>query len=183
MKKMFVVGGILVDSENDLLVAYSQFKKQIMIIPMTRKQKETVTYELKSTLLDRTYPQIKRKLLYKLNSLRCSIVYSCKELNDKLLLEDKEKHYIELLSKIVSNINEDVTIITFDSFGNAKFENMIVKEISKIKNVNSIAKDESYNNKGLQFTDNVAGVIRKRVSNNNDDYYEITCKRVIRIDL
>lgn len=182
-EKMFVVGGILVDSENDLLIAYSQFKKQIMNIPMTRKQKETVTYELKSTLLDRTYPQIKRKLLYKLNSLRCSIVYSCKELNDKLLQEDKEKYYIELLSKIVSNINEDVTIITFDSFGNAKFENMIIKEISKIKNVKSITKDESYNNKGLQFADNVVGVIRKYISNNNDDYYKIICKKVIRIDL
>ena len=127
-KKIFVVGGILVNSEKDLLLAYSQLKKQIMNIPMTRKQKEEVTYEFKSTLLERTYPQIKRKLLYKLNALDCSIVYSYKRIDTKLVQEDKEKLYIELLSKIVSNINEEVTIVTFDSFGNAKFENKIVKE-------------------------------------------------------
>ena len=46
-EKVFVVGGIIVNSEKDLLLAYSQFKKQIMNIPMTRKQKENVTYEFK----------------------------------------------------------------------------------------------------------------------------------------
>ena len=102
-EKVFVVGGILVNSEKDLLLAYSQFKKQIMNIPMTRKQKENVTYEFKSSLLDRTYPQIQRKLLYKLNILDCNIVYSYKKLDAKLVQEDKEKFYIELLSKIVTN--------------------------------------------------------------------------------
>lgn len=181
-EKVFVVGGILVNSEKDLLLAYSQFKKQIMNIPMTRKQKENVTYEFKSSLLDRTYPQIKRKLLYKLNILDCNIVYSYKKLDAKLVQEDKENFYIELLSKIVSNINEDVTIITFDSFGNTKFENRIVKEIREIKNVKSIIKDESYNNKGLQFADNVVGVIRRKLSNVDDNgFFDIISNRTIEI--
>ena len=179
-EKAFVVGGILVNSEKDLLLAYGQFKKQIMNIPMTRKQKEKVTYEFKSIVLERTYPQIKRKLLYKLNILDCNIVYSYKKLDTKLIQEDKEKYYIELLSKIVSNINKDVTIVIFDSFGNAKFENKIVKEISKIKNVKSITKDESYNNKGLQFADNVCSVIRKHISGDNE-YYKIISKKVVEI--
>ena len=181
-EKVFVVGGILVNSEKDLLLAYSQFKKQIMNIPMTRKQKENVTYEFKSSLLDRTYPQIKRKLLYKLNILDCNIVYSYKKLDAKLVQEDKENFYIELLSKIVSNINEDVTIITFDSFGNTKFENRIVKEIREIKNVKSIIKDESYNNKGLQFADNVVGVIRRKLSDVDDNnFFDIISNRTIEI--
>ena len=44
-EKVFVVGGVLVDSERDLLIAYTQLKKQILSIPMTRKQKGKVTYE------------------------------------------------------------------------------------------------------------------------------------------
>ena len=181
-EKVFVVGGILVNSEKDLLLAYSQFKKQIMNIPMTRKQKENVTYEFKSSLLDRTYPQIKRKLLYKLNILDCNIVYSYKKLDAKLVQEDKENFYIELLSKIVSNINEDVTVITFDSFGNTKFENRIVKEIREIKNVKSIIKDESYNNKGLQFADNVVGVIRRKLSDvDNNNFFDIISNKTIEI--
>ncbi len=38
-EKVFVVSGILANSEKDLLLVYSQFKKQIMSIPMTKKQK------------------------------------------------------------------------------------------------------------------------------------------------
>jgi hypothetical protein len=38
-EKYFVVGGILVDSQEDLFLAYNQFKKKTLNIPMTRKQK------------------------------------------------------------------------------------------------------------------------------------------------
>ena len=85
-----------------------------------------------------------------------------------------------MLSKIVLNIDDEVTVITFDSFGNSKFENRIVKEICKIKNVKSIVKDESYNNKGLQFADNVCGVIRKHISG-DDEFYNIISQKVIKI--
>ena len=112
----------------------------------------------------------------------CNIVYSYKKLDAKLVQEDKENFYIELLSKIVSNINEDVTIITFDSFGNTKFENRIVKEIREIKNVKSIIKDESYNNKGLQFADNVVGVIRRKLSDvDNNNFFDIISNKTIEI--
>lgn len=75
-EQLFVVGGILADSEEDLLFAYRQLKKQISRIPMTRKQKESVMNEFKSVILERTYPQIKRRLLYKINSFRCTVVYA-----------------------------------------------------------------------------------------------------------
>lgn len=178
-KNVFVVGGILVDRENDLLLAYKQFKKQVINASMTRKQKDEVSYEFKSTLLERTYPQIKRKMLFKLNTTNCKIVYSYKNINKKVMQEDKENYYIELLSNIVKSINDDVTIITFDSFGNNRFEEKIIQSISNIENVKSISKDFSFNNKGLQFADNVCGVIRKHISNvDTNNYYEIIKNKI-----
>ena len=178
-KNVFVVGGILVDRENDLLLAYKQFKKQVINASMTRKQKDEVSYEFKSTLLERTYPQIKRKMLFKLNTTNCKIVYSYKNINKKVMQEDKENYYIELLSNIVKSINDDVTIITFDSFGNNRFEEKIIQSISNIEYVKSISKDFSFNNKGLQFADNVCGVIRKHISNvDTNNYYEIIKNKI-----
>ena len=178
-KNVFVVEGILVDRENDLLLAYKQFKKQVINASMTRKQKDEVSYEFKSTLLERTYPQIKRKMLFKLNTTNCKIVYSYKNINKKVMQEDKENYYIELLSNIVKSINDDVTIITFDSFGNNRFEEKIIQSISNIENVKSISKDFSFNNKGLQFADNVCGVIRKHISNvDTNNYYEIIKNKI-----
>ena len=93
--------------------------------------------------------------------------------------EDKENYYIELLSNIVKSINDDVTIITFDSFGNNRFEEKIIQSISNIENVKSISKDFSFNNKGLQFADNVCGVIRKHISNvDTNNYYEIIKNKI-----
>ena len=44
----------------------------------------------------------------------------------------------------------------------------------KINNIKKITKDSSFNKKGLQFADNVVGVIRKHLSNaDEDDFYGI----------
>ena len=181
-EKHFVVGGILVSNEQDLLLAYRQLKKQVSSIPMTRKQKERVTYEFKATLLDRTFPQIKRKLLNKLNDFDCEVVYATCQLNGRTDQKEKEKNYIALLKKIVNGIDDSV-VITFDSFGNSRFERDIIREISKYNNVISINYDLSYNNKGIQFADNVCGVLRKHLSGTEKDgFYEIIRKKIRRSD-
>lgn len=173
----YVVGGILVNSEKELLLVYNQFKKQVLKMPLTNRQKVSITTEFKSTLLDKTYPQIKKKLLYKINTFDCSIVYSYKKLNEKLNKEINESVYINLLTKIVNSISEDVIVITFDNFSNSKFEDRIINTISKLENVKSIKKDYSYNTKGLQFADNVVGVIRRKLSNIDDDgFFKIISK-------
>lgn len=178
-EKYFVVGGILVDSEQDLFLAYNQFKKQITNTPMTRKQKERVTNEFKSTILEKSYPQIKRKMLYKLNTLNCKAIYCSTLLVDKLYEGYKEECYIELLTRIVKSINDDLTVIVFDSFGNKKLEKRIINKIEKIDNVERIISDYSFNNKGLQFADNVCGVIRKHLSKiDYENYYEIISRKV-----
>ena len=178
----FVVGGILVDNEQDMLLAYRQFKKSIDGIPMTRKQKERVTHEFKANLLDKSFPQIKRKLLYKLNAFDCKVIYASANKQKITNQNEKEKTYIRLLSRIVEEINEDVIVVTFDSFGNARFERDIISAISNYKNVKSIRNDLSFNNKGLQFADNVCGVIRKHLSGNDtDDFYKIIESKTVRV--
>mgnify|MGYP003297920034 CR=1 FL=1 len=46
----------------------------------------------------------------------------------------------------------------------------------------SIIKDESYNNKGLQFADNVVGVIRRKLSDvDNNNFFDIISNKTIEI--
>ena len=182
-EKYFVVGGILTNSNQDLLLAYKQFKKSVDSIPMTRKQKEKITYEFKAILLDRSYPQIKRKMLYKLNTFDCKVIYSTSKIIGNINQQEKEKTYIFLLKNIVKSIKDDVIIVTFDAFGNVRFEKNIISEIGKIENVKFIRNEPSFNSKGLQFADNVCGVIRKHLTNNDTEkFYQIIQKKVIEIE-
>ena len=182
-ENFYVVGGILVDNENELLLVYNQFKKQVLKMPLTNKQKINITTEFKSILLDKTYPQIKKKFLYKLNSINCSVIFSYRKLNSKMNKEFAETTYIELLSNIVTSIDDDVIVITFDNFSNVRFEEKIIETIGSINNVKSIKKDYSYNNKGLQFADNVVGVVRRKLSGSDDNYFfDIISNRIIKID-
>ena len=179
----YVVGGILTNSESDLLFAYNQFKKQVLNMPLTKKQKINITTEFKSTLLDRTYPKIKEKFLYKLNSFDCNIIYSYRKLDCKLNKDISENTYINLLVNVVNSIKDDIVVVTFDNFSNIMFEERIINTIGNLNNVISINKDNSYNNKGLQFADNVVGVIRKKLSNSDDNvFYNIIANKTIRID-
>lgn len=178
--KFYVVGGILVDNENDILLVYNQLKKQVLNMHLTNKQKKIITTEFKSATLDKAYPKIKKKMLYKLNNIYCSVVYSYKILNFKINKELSESTYIELLSNIVKSIGDDLILITFDNFSNVTFENMIIKTISKFDNVKSIKKDYSYNSKGLQFADNVVGVIRRKLNNTDyNHFYDIIANKII----
>ncbi|MDO4415443.1 MAG: hypothetical protein Q4C20_10200 [Erysipelotrichaceae bacterium] len=84
-----------------------------------------------------------------------------------------------MLKLIVSSLNEPVIVVTFDAFGNAVFETRIISEVSCLPNVMSIRQDFSYNNKGLQFADNVVGVIRKHLAgSDNNNYFEIIKTKV-----
>ena len=182
-ENFYVVGGIFVDNESELLLVYNQFKKQVLKMPLTNKQKINITTEFKSILLDKTYPQIKKKFLYKLNSINCSVIFSYRKLNSKMNKEFAETTYIELLSNIVTSIDDDVIVITFDNFSNVRFEEKIIETIGSINNVKSIKKDYSYNNKGLQFADNVVGVVRRKLSGIDDnDFFDIISNRIIKID-
>lgn len=171
---VFVVGGVLISNEVELLNTYKHFKKSAVNSLKTRRDIEKVCNEFKSVLLDKSYPKIKRKLLNSINESNISVVYSVEYLQEKLYQDTKEKIYIDLLSRIVKGIDEPVLIITFDSFGNKKFEDRIKSEIGNIDNVSKITCDYSYNCKGLQFADNVCGVIRRNLSGIDEhEFYKI----------
>lgn len=175
----FVVGGILIENDTEHFVAYNQFKKQIKEIPLTRKQKDRITFEFKSTLLEQSFPKIKRKLLYKLIALNCDIVYSSKNLTSNINQELKQNYYIKCLSNIINNINNELIIVTIDELGNKKFENNVFDKVNKYENVKSITKDNSFNNKGLQFADNVVNIIRKHISKiDKNNFYELVAGKV-----
>ena len=83
-QNVFVIGGIITKNEKDVNTLYIKFKKQIKEIPLPRRQKDKITYEFKSILLDRSYPKIKRKLLLQIKNLDLEIIYSYKTLYNKL---------------------------------------------------------------------------------------------------
>ena len=179
-QNVFVIGGIIAKKEKDVNTLYNKFKKQIKEIPLPRRQKDKITYEFKSILLDRSYPKIKRKLLLQIKNSDLEIIYSYKTLYNKLKQKNKEYIYITLLKKIIENINDDVTIVTFDSFNQKILNNKITNEILKLNNVTKVICKDSYDSKGLQFADNVVGTIRRHLSGidiNND--YEIISNKVI----
>ena len=95
-EKHFAVEGILCDSEKDMLLACNRLKKQISRIPLTSRVKERINYEFKSSLLDRSYPKIKKKMLYKLNAFDCQVVYSCRNINGTIIQKEKNHEYIYL---------------------------------------------------------------------------------------
>ena len=100
--------------------------------------------------------------------------------DEGILYQDaKETLYVSMLLQIVSSISEPVIVVTFDAFGNAAFEKKIIQEVGCMSNVYSIKQDFSYNSKGLQFAENVCGVIRKHITGNDSDgFFEIIEKRI-----
>ena len=81
--------------------------------------------------------------------------------------------YIELLSRIVASISEDVSII-FDKFNLPAFETRIVQTISKYKKVQAIMPQDSQTEPGLQFADNICSILRhKKTTNTANEYYKL----------
>lgn len=111
---------------------------------------------------------------YKLQSFDCVVMYNSKNINGRINQEQKENIYIQLLKELVKSIDEELIVVTFDEFNNKRFDNNIIDEVGGLINVKEIKKDQSYNNKGLQFADNVCGVIRRHLSDaDKDNLYDI----------
>ena len=175
----FIVAGLLAKSEHDIELAYKRFKKGISQFPLTNNLKRKVYLEFKSTILDRQFQRIKKRLLKEISEIDGVIIYSCyikKQKNMKQFL--KESVYITLLSNIINSITTDVDVI-FDEFRNKVFEESIISTFSEFDNVKSISKDDSQNNPGLQFADNICSVIRLHLTDSDsNNFYEIIESKV-----
>ena len=181
-ENVFVVGGVITNNKEEIARTYSKFKKHLKKYPLSENKKRLIMSEFKSCILDRSFPKIKRFILSYINDANINIIYSCNQINKKLEQDEKESLYITLLKNIINIINDDIVIVTFDSFSNTRFNSKIYNKIKEINNVMDVLCVNSFENKGLQFADNVVGTIRRHISGidvNND--YEIISNKVISV--
>ena len=156
----FIVTGLLVNSRQDVELAYKRFKKKINNIPMLPKLKARLFTEFKSVVMDRTFQKIKVKMLQELNCFEHCIIYSClKKKNRVLSQENKERSYVDMLARIVCSIDGNVCVM-FDGFCKYDFEKNIVSEIALFEHVEEIKPVDSQTEVGIQFADNLCSVIR-----------------------
>ena len=177
--KYFIVTGLLVNSREDVELAYKRFKKSIKGIPILPELKSKLFTEFKSTEMDRTYQKIKIRMLQCLNGFDHCVIHSCFTKETAIFPQiEKERTYLRMLSRIVSTIDSDV-IVLFDRFRKADFEKTIVSEISSIDNVERIEPVESQAENGIQFVDNLCSVIRLHKTGRDDsNFYRLIEKWV-----
>lgn len=165
----FIVTGFLIASREMAASAYKRFKKSISEMPIPRREKTVLYTEFKSTILDRRHKRVKIKMLESLNDVSPCIIYSCHIKKGMFFPQDyKESTYLTLLSKIVSSIDNDISVI-FDTFNKQDFENRIIDRISSYPNVQAIMSRDSQKEPGLQYVDNLCSVIRLHKSD-SDEY-------------
>lgn len=179
----FIVAGLLADSKAEIDNSFKHFKNQISKTFISQKYKGKIFLEFKSTHLNRSYKNIKLKMLSEINNLNDKIYYSCYLKKEKDLKQSiKEKEYIRMLEKIVFNITDNIDII-FDSFNKKDFELKITERISLKENVNSVKPMNSQLEAGLKYVDNICGVIRLRLSGKDEyNFYPVIENRVLRVD-
>ena len=175
----FIVTGLLVNSKEDIELAYKRFKKSVKIMPIPPELKSKLFTEFKSTEMDRTYQKIKTRMLQCLNDFDYCVMYSCfTKKSIHFPQEEKEHTYIRMLSRIVSAIDFDVLVL-FDRFRKANFEKAIISSVSTISNVERIEPVESQKEIGIQFVDNLCSVIRlHKTRKDNSNFYGLIEKWV-----
>ena len=175
----FIVTGLLVNSKEDVELAYKRFKKSIKGFPIPSELKSKLFTEFKSIEMDRTYQKIKTRMLCCLNDFDHCVIYSC-FIKKEIIFpqEEKERTYIGMLSSIVATIDSDV-IVLFDRFRKADFEKAIVSAISVMNNVKKIEPVESQAETGIQFVDNLCSVIRlHKTRRDSSNFYNLIEKWV-----
>ena len=66
----FIVAGLLVESDAEVNLAYKRFKKRIKSFNIREKFRSRLFTEFKSTLLDNTYPTVKKIMIGEILSLQ-----------------------------------------------------------------------------------------------------------------
>lgn len=178
-ESFFIVGGVLVDSRESASAAYKRFKRRIKDYPITNNERMKIYTEFKSYLLDKGYQRIKLRMIEEIDRLDSCIIFSCFVKKESVMLQEQKEHiYIALLSKIVSSIEEDISII-FDRFNIPTFEESIVQTVSEHQNVQAIMPRDSQEEPGLQFADNICSVLRQyKTEREENEYYRILKKRI-----
>lgn len=166
----FIVTGLLVNSRQDIELAYKRFKKKVDNIKISPKKKAILFTEFKSTLMDKHYQKAKTDMLLELNVFAHCAIFSCHTKKEsKFIQEDKENVYITLITKIIEAIPQDVDVV-FDGFNKKDFEDRIVSNLQLLNNVTSARAADSQTEAGLKYVDNICSVIRLRKTE-QDNYH------------
>lgn len=164
----FIVSGLLAESRETVNLAYKQFKNKIRGIKISPTEKQSLFHEFKSVKLEKHHQKIKIKMLEEVLEISDCVIYSTYLKKDsKLLQEEKEVVYIELLKNIVGGIEESIDVV-FDTFNKKDFEKKIILSILPIANIESITSADSVLEPGLQFIDNICGAIRLKKSDRDE---------------
>ena len=175
----FIVTGLLVNSRNDISLAYKRFSNIAHAMKISNKAKARLFTEYKSYLMDNSFQRLKRHMLEELNNIEHCIIYSCYVKKHAHFTQPlKETTYLTLLSNIVATIEEDVSIV-FDTFNKSDFEKRIVDLITGYPNVQAIMPRDSQKEEGLQFVDNLCSIIRLHLSGTDkDNFYQLIAEKV-----
>jgi len=169
----FILTGLLLESEKVANDIYYSFKKKAANYKISEDLKAKLFTEFKSTLMDRMFQPLKKKMIEEINSVDNVVVYSVyvkKEKNIKKSI--KNKMYIRMLTKMIGSIDKNIDIV-FDKNAPDYDENIIIVT-SKLKNVISIKSADSQLTPGLQLVDNMCSIIRRRYSNcDYEHFYEL----------
>lgn len=113
--------------------------------------------------------------------LKNQIIYSCYLKKDgNFNQNEKEVQYIKLLNNIVSSISDDIDII-FDTFNKKDFETKIIESLIIKENVISIQPKNSFDEAGIQFVDNLCSVVRKSLSEKENEFFIIIKNNLIQV--
>lgn len=175
----FIVTGLLVNSKQDIDMAFKHFKKHALTINISRKKKAILCTEFKSTILDSHFPNVKKVMLKELNNISHCVIFTCfVKKGQKFQQNDKERTYINSIAKIVQNCDTPVEVL-FDRFRINSFEKDIIKKLSSLSNVVSASPVDSQKEYGIQFVDNLCSAIRlKKTENDTEDFYTLIDKWV-----
>lgn len=173
-EELFIVTGLLLNSREDAERVYKSFKKKAKNMPVAKRDKQIVFTEFKSVILDKHYQRMKKQMLISLSEADGCIIYSCYIKKEKSFPQKlKEDTYVLLLSKIVSKIKDNISIV-FDSFNKQDFERRIVNDLLTFINVQAVMPRDSQIEAGLQLVDNICSVIRQQISGTDvNDFYPI----------
>ena len=120
---------MLVNTKQDVELAFKRFKKSVGNAKIPAPLKSKLFTEFKSVIMDRTYQNMKIKMLSELNEFEHCVVYSTFVKKTKNLSQkDKERAYINLIAKIASSLTKPVEIV-FDMFNKKNFESEIIKKL------------------------------------------------------
>lgn len=174
----FIVTGLLVNSMQDVELAYKRFKKKVDTIKISPKKKAILFTEFKSTLMDKHYQKAKAEMLCGLNEFEYYVVFSCFEKkNIRFVQEEKESTYLLLISRIVSSLSKKVDVV-FDRFNKKDFEMHIIGTLISFNKVSSALATDSQTEIGLKYVDNLCSVVRLKKTNQDvHDFYTLIEKR------